>query len=107
MFRGGARLDVGGDAAGALAVYQCDDVEAAGLVPWSVVSSADAPWSVAEVEVRLVGVDAHLPAGSLTTLGPALAALDTFLVSGERAEGLPWRSGSDVDDLRAVFEALA
>lgn len=107
VLRGTARLDVGGDASGAMVVYQCDDVVAEGLPAWSVVTSADDPWSSAEVDLRLVGVDAHLPAGGLTTLEPASAALDAFLATSGRAPGLPWRTGPDVDDLRAIFEALA
>ncbi len=107
VLRGDARLDVGGDASGVMAVYQCDDVAARGLPAWFVVTSADDPSSSVEVDLRVVGVDAHLPAGGLTTLGPALAALDTFLATNGRAPGLPWRTGRDVDDLRAIFEALA
>jgi hypothetical protein len=107
VLRGDARLDVGGDASGPMVVYQCDDVAATGLPAWFVVSSSGDPWAGAEIDLRLVGVDAHLPSGAVTTLEPALAALDAFLLTGGRAPGLPWCTGRDVDDLRAIFEALA
>ena len=103
VFRGAARLDLGGDAAGLLLVAQCDDTTARRPV-WSVLTSGPDAWRRDEVTLLVARVEGHLPYGSLTPLAPALAALDAFLTTGGRAPDLPWRTDGDVDDLRSVFD---
>lgn len=102
VVRGVTRLDVGGDAAGTVVVFQCDDTTVR-LPLWSVVTAGRAGADAA-VDVRVAGIDAHLPGDRTTGLGPALVALEEFVTSGRRAPDLPWRTAADVEDLRAVFE---
>jgi hypothetical protein len=106
VFRGSARLDVGGDAGGTLVVHQCDDTTTRKRPVWWVLAVAEDPWSGPEVDVRVARLDVHLPSGGTTSLAPAVRALDAFLASGGRAPDLPWRTGRDTDDLRAVFDVF-
>ena len=69
VFRGHARLDLGGDAAGLLLVAQCDDTTARPPV-WSVLTSGPDAWRRDEVSVRVARLDGHLPYGSLTPRRP-------------------------------------
>ncbi|SDU80281.1 hypothetical protein SAMN04488544_0152 [Microlunatus sagamiharensis] len=105
VLRPPARLDVGGDARGPLLVALCEDTTVKRPV-WSVVASEAAHPPDAEVSVRVAGIDAFLPTRSTTTLGPALAALEAFLLTGRPAEGVPWRADTEAEDLRAVFDNL-
>ena len=58
----------------------------------------------AEVELRVVGLEAYLPAASVTHLPAAMAALEELLLPGGRATDLAWDSDRTVDDLRAPFQ---
>lgn len=105
VLRPPARLDVGGDAHGSLLVALCEDTTARRPV-WSVVASDGDPSRRDEVSVKVAGIDAYLPARSTTTLGPALAAMEAFLMTGRPAEAVPWRTDQEAEDLRGVFDSL-
>ena len=105
VLRSPARLDLGGDARGSLLVALCEDTTARRPV-WSVVASEADHAPDDEVSVRVAGIDAYLPARSTTTLAPALAALDAFLLTGRPTADVPWRTGTEAEDLRAVFDGL-
>lgn len=95
--RGAARLDLGGDARGAMMVYHCPD-SGARRPQWAHLAtrSADAE----PVVVRVAGTDGHFLAGQVTSLEPARRAVIAFLTTGDRAPGLDWRTGDEVADLR-------
>lgn len=97
LFRGQARLDVGGDAAGVIMVYHSDD-PAAARPEWSHLITPGAPDT--EVEVRLADDLGHFRTWQTTTLEPARAAVAEFLRTGRRADGLDWRTDREVADLR-------
>ena len=104
VFRGTARLDIGGGAAGPVVVYHCDDTTTKKLPLWSVLTSGRGLPGEPAVDLLVAGLESHLPGDGTTDLPAALAALEVFLLTGGRAAGSPWRTGRDVDDLRGMFE---
>ena len=103
VFRGVSRLDVGGDAAGPVVVYRCADVSTP-RPAWAALTTGAVGDDGAEVELRVVGLEAYLPAASVANLPAAMAALEELLLPGGRATDLAWDSDRTVDDLRAPFE---
>ncbi len=97
LFRGSARLDLAGSAAGPMMVYHCAD-HAAARPEWSHLTTPEA--SDTEVAIQLADVVGHFRFWQTTTVEPAKRAAAEFLDSGSRSPGLSWRTDADVADLR-------
>lgn len=98
LFRGPARLDLAGNAAGPMMVYYCAD-HAAERPEWSHLITPGAPDT--EVALQLPdGVIGHFRFWHTTTVGAAQRAAAEFLDSGRQTPGLSWRTDADVADLR-------
>ncbi|WP_152364026.1 Imm1 family immunity protein [Microlunatus speluncae] len=97
LFRGPARLDLSGSAAGPMMVYFSAD-HAARRPEWSHLTTPGAADS--EVAIRFSEAVGHFRAWQTTTLEPAKLAAAEFLESGDRSPALSWRTDADVADLR-------
>ncbi len=91
LFRGPARLDLAGDAAGPMMVYHCAD-QAAARPEWSHLTTPGAPDT--EVALQLGDALGHFRVWQTTTVEAAHRAAEEFLRTGGRAAGLAWRTGS-------------
>lgn len=97
LFRGPARLDLAGDAAGPMMVYHCAD-QAARRPEWSHLTTPGAPDT--EVALQLADAVGHFRVWQTTTVEAARRAAEEFLRSGGRAAGLTWHTDAGVVDLR-------
>lgn len=83
VFRGAGRFDVGGDAAGAMVVFQSEDRRR-----WHQVRTPGA--ASGEVTVTVGGMEGHYPGRETTDLQAAVVAATTWLRDGSRDPRLSW-----------------
>ena len=100
IFRGARRLDVAGDARGALMVYQSDD-RTDPRTPWHHLIDPASPDPEAEVVVAVGRRPGHFRRSQTAALDAALQAVEHFLATGHRSPDLAWHGGRDVVDMRA------
>ena len=93
-----ARLDVAGDAGGAMMVYQSDD-RTDHRSNWHHLTTPD-PGTDDEVVVTVAGWPGHFRRSQTTTIEPALSAAEHYLTTGHRAPALPWHGDRDVSEMR-------
>ncbi|VXC55546.1 hypothetical protein [Nocardioides sp. AX2bis] len=97
LHRPPARLDVAGDAAGAMTTYHCADTTAR-RPRWRHLGTTSRPDG--EVMVRIAQTDGHLRRHQTTTLDPAIGAVTAFLADGSADPALPWSDDDPDGELR-------
>lgn len=104
LFRGTGRLDVAGDARGAVMVFHSDD-RSDHRTAWHHLTNPELSNSDEEVVVSVGRLPGHFGRGQTTTLKAALRAVEHFLATGGRAPVLHWHGDRDVVDMRAPLQS--